>query len=96
MIEMSTILEIKNLYKDFGSLNILNNINVTIEEGDFLVLVGPSGCGKSTLLNCIAGLEPITSGAIAIDGRDMTIVSPKDRDIAMVFQSYAPLTLEFV
>ena len=86
---MSTILEIKNLHKDFGSLNILNNINVTIEEGDFLVLVGPSGCGKSTLLNCIAGLEPITSGAIAIDGRDMTIVSPKDRDIAMVFQSYA-------
>ena len=86
---MSTILEIKNLHKDFGSLNILNSINVSIEEGDFLVLVGPSGCGKSTLLNCIAGLEPITSGAIAIDGRDMTTVSPKDRDIAMVFQSYA-------
>ncbi len=86
---MSTILEIKNLHKDFGGLNILNNINVSVEEGDFLVLVGPSGCGKSTLLNCIAGLEPITSGAIAIDGRDMTTVSPKDRDIAMVFQSYA-------
>ena len=89
---MSTILEIKNLHKDFGSLNILNSINVSIEEGDFLVLVGPSGCGKSTLLNCIAGLEPITSGAIAIDGRDMTTVSPKDRDIAMVFQSYAPVS----
>jgi multiple sugar transport system ATP-binding protein len=86
---MSKILEIKNLNKDFGNLNILNNINVAIEEGDFLVLVGPSGCGKSTLLNCIAGLEPISGGSIAIDGRDMTTISPKDRDIAMVFQSYA-------
>ena len=86
---MSKILEIKNLNKDFGTLNILNNINVAIEEGDFLVLVGPSGCGKSTLLNCIAGLEPISGGSIAIDGRDMTTISPKDRDIAMVFQSYA-------
>ena len=83
---MSKILEIKNLNKDFGNLNILNNINVTIEEGDFLVLVGPSGCGKSTLLNCIAGLEPISGGSIAIDGRDMTNISPKD---TMVFQSYA-------
>ena len=62
---------------------------MSIDAGDFLVLVGPSGCGKSTLLNCIAGLEPITSGSITIDGRDMTQVSPKDRDIAMVFQSYA-------
>ena len=86
---MSIILEIKNLHKDFGNINILNNINVTIEEGDFLVLVGPSGCGKSTLLNCIAGLEPVSKGSIAIDGKDMTVVSPKDRDIAMVFQSYA-------
>ena len=76
---MSKILEIKNLNKDFGNLNILNNINVAIEEGDFLVLVGPSGCGKSTLLNCIAGLEPISGGSIAIDGRDMTTISPKER-----------------
>ena len=86
---MSTILEITDLCKNFGSPNILNNVNVSIDAGDFLVLVGPSGCGKSTLLNCIAGLEPITSGSITIDGRDMTQVSPKDRDIAMVFQSYA-------
>ena len=86
---MSTILEITGLCKNFGSLNILNNVNVSIDAGDFLVLVGPSGCGKSTLLNCIAGLEPITSGSITIAGRDMTHVSPKDRDIAMVFQSYA-------
>ena len=86
---MSPILEIKNLYKDYGSTNILNDVNASINAGEFLVLVGPSGCGKSTLLNCIAGLEPITGGIISIGGQDMTYVSPKDRDIAMVFQSYA-------
>jgi multiple sugar transport system ATP-binding protein len=86
---MAPILNIQNLYKNYGSTEILKDINVAIEPGDFLVLVGPSGCGKSTLLNCIAGLEPITGGSIEIGGRDMTEVSPKDRDIAMVFQSYA-------
>ena len=86
---MAPILDIRNLYKSYGSVEILKDINVAIEPEDFLVLVGPSGCGKSTLLNCIAGLEPITDGSIEIGGRDMTHVSPKDRDIAMVFQSYA-------
>ena len=86
---MAPILDIKNLYKNYGPVEILKDINVAIEPGDFLVLVGPSGCGKSTLLNCIAGLEPISGGTIEIGGRDMTSVSPKDRDIAMVFQSYA-------
>lgn len=86
---MASILEIKNLYKNYGSVEILKDINIAIEQGDFLVLVGPSGCGKSTLLNCIAGLEPITDGTMSIGGQDMTNVSPKDRDIAMVFQSYA-------
>ncbi|MBR9762152.1 MAG: sn-glycerol-3-phosphate ABC transporter ATP-binding protein UgpC [Rhodobacteraceae bacterium] len=86
---MAPILDIRNLRKSYGATEILHDINVAIEPGDFLVLVGPSGCGKSTLLNCIAGLEPITSGTIDIAGRDMTDVSPKDRDIAMVFQSYA-------
>ncbi|WGW06002.1 ABC transporter ATP-binding protein [Tropicibacter oceani] len=86
---MAPILEIKNLYKNYGTTEILKDINVAIEPGDFLVLVGPSGCGKSTLLNCIAGLEPITGGELRIGGQDMTKVSPKDRDIAMVFQSYA-------
>ena len=86
---MAPILEITNLHKNYGPVEILKDINVTIEPGDFLVLVGPSGCGKSTLLNCIAGLEPITSGDLSIGGRNMTNVSPKDRDIAMVFQSYA-------
>ena len=84
---MSPVLDIKNLSKNFGSIEILKNINISIDEGDFLVLVGPSGCGKSTLLNCIAGLEPISDGGIAISGQDMTHVSPKDRNIAMVFLS---------
>ena len=83
------ILQVRNLRKQFGGLDILKDINVEIDKGDFLVLVGPSGCGKSTLLNCIAGLEPVTSGVVSIDGRDMSEVAPKDRDIAMVFQSYA-------
>lgn len=86
---MASILEINNLYKNYGSTEILKDINIAIEQGDFLVLVGPSGCGKSTLLNCIAGLEPISRGGMSIDGKDMKNVSPKDRDIAMVFQSYA-------
>ena len=86
---MAPILEINNLYKNYGATEVLKDINVSIEKGEFLVLVGPSGCGKSTLLNCIAGLEPISGGTLRIDGHDMTHVSPKDRDIAMVFQSYA-------
>ena len=86
---MEPILEIRNLSKNYGAVEILKDINVSAEPGGFLVLVGPSGCGKSTLLNCIAGLEPISGGAIHIGGRDMTHVGPKDRNIAMVFQSYA-------
>ncbi len=86
---MAPILDINNLYKNYGATEILKDINISIDPGDFLVLVGPSGCGKSTLLNCIAGLEPITGGTLSIGGNDMTHVSPKDRDIAMVFQSYA-------
>ncbi|SIS81407.1 ABC transporter ATP-binding protein [Paracoccus saliphilus] len=83
------ILDIEHLQKSYGDTKILHDINISIDEGDFLVLVGPSGCGKSTLLNCIAGLEPISSGTVRIGGRDVTGVTPKDRDIAMVFQSYA-------
>ncbi len=86
---MAPILDINKLYKNYGTTEILKDINISIEPGDFLVLVGPSGCGKSTLLNCIAGLEEITGGTLSIGGNDMTHVSPKDRDIAMVFQSYA-------
>ena len=84
-----SFLKISNLRKSYGSLEILKDINIEIEEGGFLVLVGPSGCGKSTLLNTIAGLEPITSGDIAIAGRSVAGLPPSQRDIAMVFQSYA-------
>ncbi|MDX3976459.1 ABC transporter ATP-binding protein [Shinella sp.] len=84
-----SFLKISNLRKSYGALEILKDINIEIEEGGFLVLVGPSGCGKSTLLNTIAGLEPITSGDIAIDGRSVAGLHPSKRDIAMVFQSYA-------
>ncbi|SMD15228.1 ABC transporter ATP-binding protein [Rhizobium sp. RU36D] len=84
-----SFLKISHLRKSYGALEILKDINLEIEEGGFLVLVGPSGCGKSTLLNTIAGLEPITSGEIAINGRDVAGLPPSKRDIAMVFQSYA-------
>ncbi|GGA78069.1 sugar ABC transporter ATP-binding protein [Brucella endophytica] len=84
-----SFLAIKNLHKNYGNVPILKDINIEIEEGGFLVLVGPSGCGKSTLLNCIAGLEPITSGDISINGKSIAGLHPSQRDIAMVFQSYA-------
>ncbi|MEM8916103.1 MAG: ABC transporter ATP-binding protein [Pseudomonadota bacterium] len=82
-------LEIDKLYKDYGPVEVLKDINISIDEGGFLVLVGPSGCGKSTLLNTIAGLESITRGEIRIDGRTVNDLHPSKRDIAMVFQSYA-------
>ena len=82
-------LSIDNVKKQFGSVKVLKDISLDIAHGEFLVLVGPSGCGKSTLLNLIAGLETISSGMIKIGDRDVTHIAPKDRDIAMVFQSYA-------
>jgi multiple sugar transport system ATP-binding protein len=84
-----SFLKITDLYKSYGNVSVLKDINIEIEEGGFLVLVGPSGCGKSTLLNTIAGLEPITSGDISINGRSVSGLHPSQRDIAMVFQSYA-------
>ena len=86
---MNSVLSIRNVNKKFGKVNVLNDININLNKGEFLVLVGPSGCGKSTLLNCIAGLEKIDSGDIHIDEKNMINIEPKDRDIAMVFQSYA-------
>ena len=82
-------LKIEDLSKNFGSTEVLKKINLEIDEGNFLVLLGPSGCGKSTLLNIIAGLETINEGNVFIDDYNVSKVEPKDRNIAMVFQSYA-------
>jgi multiple sugar transport system ATP-binding protein len=81
--------DIRNVTKRFGNVQVLHGANVDIEDGEFVVLVGPSGCGKTTLLRMIAGLENITSGEIRIGPRVVNDIAPKERDIAMVFQNYA-------
>jgi multiple sugar transport system ATP-binding protein len=81
--------DIRGVRKSFGELEVVHGIDVSIADGEFVVLVGPSGCGKSTLLRMIAGLESITGGQIAIGNKVVNTVPPRDRDIAMVFQSYA-------
>ncbi|MEM7046840.1 MAG: ABC transporter ATP-binding protein [Pseudomonadota bacterium] len=83
------MISIRDLSLSFGSLQILDHLNLEIKEGEFLVLLGASGCGKSTLLNCIAGLLDISGGQIIIDNKNVTWEEPKDRGIGMVFQSYA-------
>jgi multiple sugar transport system ATP-binding protein len=80
---------LRDVRKAFGSTEVLHGVNVTIEHGEFVVLVGPSGCGKSTLLRMIAGLENVTRGDILIGPRVVNTVPPKQRDVAMVFQNYA-------
>jgi multiple sugar transport system ATP-binding protein len=82
-------LELKNIKKSFGEVNIIKGVDLQIQKGEFIVFVGPSGCGKSTLLRLIAGLEPITSGNLLLDGKDITWAPSGKRDLAMVFQSYA-------
>lgn len=82
-------LKVQNVKKSFGKVDVLKGIDLEIKPGQFLILVGPSGCGKSTLLNMIAGLESVTSGSLFIGDNDVTDLDPKDRNIAMVFQSYA-------
>ncbi|MBA4489402.1 ABC transporter ATP-binding protein [Paracoccus sp. S1E-3] len=81
--------KIDNVIKRYGAVQVMHGVNVDIEHGEFVVLVGPSGCGKSTLLRMLAGLEEISDGTISIGDKVVNDVSPKDRDIAMVFQSYA-------
>ena len=84
-----TALSLENVNKSFGSVHVLKDINLSVEEGEFVVFVGPSGCGKSTLLRVIAGLEDASSGDIHIDGDHVNLTPPSKRGIAMVFQSYA-------
>ncbi|MHB8843785.1 MAG: ABC transporter ATP-binding protein [Nitrospirota bacterium] len=84
-----TQIRLENISKNFGSVPVISGLAITIEEGEFFTFVGPSGCGKSTVLNLIAGLETPTAGSILFDGIPVTDRSPKDRDVAMVFQSYA-------
>src|ERR1700736_300511 len=81
--------QFQNIVKQYGRLTVLADLNLTVEDGEFLVLLGPSGCGKTTLLNLLAGLLEVTAGRILIDDRDVTDLDPKDRGLAMVFQSYA-------
>ncbi len=85
---MSSI-NIKSLNKYYGKTHVIKDFSLDIKDQSFTTLVGPSGCGKSTLLRMIAGLEEINSGTISIDDREVNDLSPKDRNIAMVFQSYA-------
>lgn len=86
---MSAAVELKNVTKSYGSTVVIPELNLSVAEGEFVVFVGPSGCGKSTTLRMIAGLEDVSSGQINIGGRDVTWAHPAERDIAMVFQSYA-------
>ncbi|GGP21127.1 ABC transporter ATP-binding protein [Silvimonas iriomotensis] len=82
-------IEIEHLYKAYGPVEILKDINIAVPQGQFVALIGPSGCGKSTLLRTIAGLEQITGGTLKIDGNVVNKTPPRKRDVAMVFQSYA-------
>ncbi|MBO6541108.1 MAG: ABC transporter ATP-binding protein [Rhizobiaceae bacterium] len=86
---MASSLRLENITKTFGSVTVIDDVTIDIEPGRFVTLVGPSGCGKSTLLNMTASLERPTDGRILIDGRDVTMMTARQRGIAMVFQSYA-------
>jgi multiple sugar transport system ATP-binding protein len=84
-----SIISIQELNKSFGAFSAVKDFNLVTQDGEFVVLVGPSGCGKTTTMRMIAGLEGSTSGAILMDGRDVTDETPSERDVAMVFQNYA-------
>ena len=84
-----TRIRFENISKNFGAVAVIKGLDLTIEEGEFFTFVGPSGCGKSTILNMIAGLEAPTDGLVFFNERLVNRLSPKERDVAMVFQSYA-------
>ncbi|MDE1164087.1 MAG: ABC transporter ATP-binding protein [Pseudomonas sp.] len=84
-----SFVSVENLQKHYADTPVFSDINFTIARGEFVTLLGPSGCGKSTLLRCIAGLTPVNSGKIILDGHDLVPLTPQKRDIGMVFQSYA-------
>ncbi|MEO8882650.1 MAG: ABC transporter ATP-binding protein, partial [Devosia sp.] len=81
--------QFEKIFKSYGRVTVLKNLDLEIGDGEFVVLLGPSGCGKTTLLNLLAGLIDVSSGRIQIGGKDVTNLDPKDRGLAMVFQSYA-------
>ncbi len=80
---------LQDIEKYYGTKHVLKKTNLTVEKGEFVTLLGASGCGKSTLLRCLAGLEQVSSGKIFLDGKDITNVSPRDRDVGMIFQQYS-------
>lgn len=82
-------IELRNISKRWGNTTVVNKLNLTVTDREFLVLLGPSGCGKTTTMRMIAGLEEVTEGDIFVDGKRVNDLDPKDRDVAMVFQSYA-------
>lgn len=82
-------IQINNAHKSFGSLTVIDDLNLNVEKGSLVTLLGPSGCGKSTLLRCIAGLETLNQGSIILNNQDITYLKPQKRRIAMVFQNYA-------
>jgi ABC-type sugar transport system ATPase subunit len=82
-------LVIDDVTKDYGAFRAIRGVSLSVEQGEFIVMVGPSGCGKSTLLRIVAGLESITAGRVVIGGREVTRLEPADRGVAMVFQNYA-------
>ena len=82
-------ISLQSVGKQFGKTEVIRNVNLSIEDGEFAVFVGPSGCGKSTMLRLIAGLEEVSSGIVRFDSEEVTELAPADRKVAMVFQSYA-------
>src|SRR6478736_7371666 len=82
-------LRLDGMSRNFGFVNALKGVNLTVRRGEFIALLGPSGCGKSTALNCLAGLLPVSDGAIWLDDKRIDALAPEDRGFGMVFQSYA-------